>query len=126
MAKNLLWIFGVVFLVVGALGWVPNPIVGMGAIFETNHAHDLFHLVIGALFVFVAMSAIDKAALTLKAGGAVYLLVAVLGFMMVPKGGALLGLIQTNVADHWLHVVLGAALLAAGFMTKSEGNTTPV
>ena len=120
MAKKLLWVFGVVFVLVGLLGWVSNPIVGVGAIFDTNTAHDLVHLLIGVVFILVALFAPMKASLALKVVGVVYLLVAILGFLMVPAGGALLGFIETNVADHWLHVVLGVLILAAGFMTGEK------
>jgi hypothetical protein len=120
MAKMALWIFGVVFVVVGLLGWVANPIVGMGAMFETNHVHDVVHLAVGLVFLIVAMAAAHKALLVLKVVGAVYLLIAVLGFVMVPEGGALLGLVQTNMADHWLHVILGIVILGLGFVLKDE------
>lgn len=120
MTKTLLWVFGVVFVVVGVLGWVPNPLVGDGAMFHTNTMHDLVHLVIGAVLILVAMTALDKGALTMKVVGGVYLAVAALGFFMAPEGGMVLGLIDTNAADHWLHVVLGAVLLGAGFMAKEE------
>lgn len=118
MAKTLVWVFGIVFVLVGILGWVPNPIVGPGAMFETNTMHDLVHLVIGVVFILVALLAADKSALSLKVIGVVYLLVAVLGFVMVPQGGSLLGLVETNMADHWLHVVLGVVLIGAGFLAK--------
>ncbi len=116
MAKTILWVFGIVFVLVGLLGWVTNPLVGMGAFFDTNHLHDLVHLAIGVVFILVALFAEMHAGLALKVVGAVYLLIAVLGFVMVPNGGALLGLVQTNTNDHLLHVVLGVVILAAGFM----------
>lgn len=125
MAKNLLWIFGVVFVAVGVLGFIPNPIVGASAIFETNLVHNLVHLLVGVVLIVVALFAADMAALALKVVGAVYLLVAVLGFVLVPGGGALLGLVQTNVADHWLHVVLGVVILASGFMFGSKSTEAP-
>lgn len=125
MEKALLWVFGVVFVLVGLLGWVPNPLVGMGGLFETNHAHDLVHLIIGVVFILVALFAAHQASMTLKIIGAVYLLVAVLGFVMAPQGGALLGLIETNTYDHYLHVVLGVVLLAAGFWAP-KGMSAPM
>jgi hypothetical protein len=118
MAKTLLWVLGVVFLLVGVLGFVPNPLVGTGALFETNLLHDVVHLAFGVVFILVAMMAADKAPMTLMVGGVVYLVVAILGFLMVPSGGDLLGLVSTNVADHWLHVVLAVVLIGAGYMAK--------
>ena len=120
MAKMLLYVFGVVFVLVGILGWIPNPLVGTGAIFDTNHVHDIVHLLIGVIFLVVAMMAANKATLVMKIVGAVYLLIAVLGFLMVPSGGELLGIVHTNMADHWLHVVLGVVILGLGFVLKDE------
>ncbi|HEV7449669.1 MAG TPA: DUF4383 domain-containing protein [Candidatus Paceibacterota bacterium] len=116
MAKTALWVFGVVFVVVGLLGWVSNPIVGANGIFMTNHLHDAVHALIGIIFILVALFAAQSATMTLKIVGVVYLLLAVLGFIMVPNGGDLLGLVTTNMADHWLHVVLGVVILAVGFL----------
>jgi hypothetical protein len=124
MAKTLSLVFGVVFVLVGVLGWIPNPIVGPSGIFETNFMHDLVHLVIGLVFLYVAFMAVHQATLAFKVVGVVYLLIAVLGFFMAPHGGALLGLVHTNAADHWLHVVLGVVLLGLGFMLP-KGDMMP-
>lgn len=116
MAKMLAIVFGVVFVLVGILGWVPNPIVGAGALFDTNMVHDLVHLVFGLVLLAVAFLMPKHASVSLKVLGIVYLLIALLGFMLVPDGGLLLGLVNTNMADHLLHVVLGIVLLVAGFV----------
>lgn len=120
MAKTLAIIFGIIFVLVGILGFVPNPLVGSGAIFDTNHLHDLVHLIIGLILLAVAFMAPSQSGLWLKILGVIYLLVAILGFVLVPAGGLLLGILQTNTADHWLHVVLGIVLLAAGFAPNSS------
>lgn len=123
MAKTLALVFGVVFVLVGILGWVTNPLVGVGAIFETNHLHDLVHLAFGLILLAVAFMAPMKSGLWLKILGVVYLLLAVLGFILVPDGGMLLGLVTTNMADHLLHIVLGIVLLVAGFVAKDAPDT---
>lgn len=122
MAKTLAMVFGIVFVLVGILGFVPNPLVGATGIFETNLMHDLVHLVFGIILLVVAFKAPMKSALWLKILGLVYLIIAVLGFVMVPGGGLLLGLVHTNDADHWLHIVLGIVLLAGGFAGKSNAS----
>lgn len=124
MAKTLAIVFGVVFVLVGILGWVPNPLVGMGAIFETNHLHDVVHLVTGLVLLAVAFWAAGSSGLWLKIAGIVYLLIAVLGFLMMPNGGALLG-VTMNMSDHLLHVVLGVVLLVAGFAGKGAMKSMP-
>ncbi len=123
MPKKLAVVFGVVFVLVGVLGWVSNPIVGMGALFETNMVHDLVHLAFGLILLVVAFLMPKHATFALKVLGVVYLLIAVLGFMLVPSGGLLLGLVNTNMADHLLHIVLGTVLLVAGFVAH-EGMKT--
>ncbi len=120
MAKKLAIVFGIVFVLVGILGFIPNPVVGAGAIFDTNHIHDLVHFVFGLILLAVAFMAPRMSALWLKILGVVYLLIAVLGFLLVPNGGDLLGLVTTNMADHLLHVVLGIVLLVAGFVCKDK------
>jgi hypothetical protein len=126
MAKTLLWVFGVVSLLVGVLGFVPNPIAGPTGIFETNSLHDVVHLAFGVVFILVALMAAGSASMTLIVGGVVYLLVAVLGFAMVPEGGELLGLVHTNMADHWLHVVLAAVLIGGGYLSRDGSSSMPM
>jgi hypothetical protein len=121
MAKTLAIVFGIVFVLVGLLGFVSNPLVGMGAIFATNALHNLVHLVIGLILLAVAFWSPMASSLWLKIMGVVYLVVALLGFLLVSGTGDLLGLVTINGADNWLHVVLGVVLLAAGFMYSSEG-----
>ena len=118
MSKKLLFIFGVVFVVVGVLAWIPNPIVGATGLFETNLIHDLVHLLTGIVFIYISKMSSENSQMAMKVFGVVYLLVAVLGLLLVPSGGALLGLIQTNFADHLLHILLGVVILGAGFMAE--------
>jgi hypothetical protein len=120
MAKSLAVLFGIVFVIVGLLGFVPNPIVGATGLFQTDHLHDLVHLLVGVVLLVVAMAAPAASGLWLKIFGVVYLLLAVLGFLMIPHGGMLLGLVLMNTADHWLYVVLGVVLLIAGMMRSSQ------
>jgi hypothetical protein len=125
MAKTLAIIFGVVFVLVGLLGFVDNPLVGMSALFEADMAHNLVHIVIGLILLAVGLWASAQSALWLKVIGVVYLLVAALGFVLTPGMGMLLGVMSVNMADHWLHIILGIVLLAAGFMTKSDTAAMP-
>ena len=113
MSKNLIIIFGVVFLLVGILGLLGGvSIVGPEGIFVTNGAHDWVHLLSGIIFLIVGFAAAQSSAVTMKIFGIVYLLVAVLGFVMQSP---LLGLLDYNMNDNILHLVLGVVITWAGF-----------
>lgn len=117
MAKKLAVLFGVVLVIVGVLGFIPNPIVGPTGFFMTNGLLQLAYFVIGVVLLIVAVTAPAKSGGWMKIFGVLYLLAAVLGFVMAPHGGAFIGL-MANMATHWLHVVIGVVLLLAGFSAK--------
>jgi len=120
-SKKFAILFGAVFVLVGVLGFFPNPLVGPEGIFVVNTAHNLVHLVTGAAFLIGAYTGGGaNAQLITKIIGAAYALVAVLGFF---SGEMLLGMIHVNEADRWLHVALALAILAAGFGLKGGSKT---
>jgi hypothetical protein len=111
-AKTAAIVLGAVFVLVGVLGFIPNPIVGPDGIFMTNMSHNLIHLVSGAVLLAGAYTSLGPS-LALKIIGVIYAIVASLGFVM--SGDMLLGMVAMNAADRWLHVLLAIVLLAAGF-----------
>ncbi len=118
MAKTLAMIFGIVFILVGALGFINNPILGM---FEVDAIHNVVHILLGIWLVAAARNMSPKAApMAMKTVGIIYLVLAVLGFILVPESGKLLGIVTMNGADNWLHVVLGVVLLIAGMSTNKS------
>jgi hypothetical protein len=119
-AKTAAIIIGAVFVLVGILGFIPNPIVSPTGLFAVNTAHNLIHLVSGAAILACAYSTIG-ASIALKVFGVVYGLVALVG--LFTSGDMLLGFIRVNHADHWLHVVLAIVILAAGFMLPDDKAT---
>jgi hypothetical protein len=119
MTKNLLYIIGAVFIVIGLLGFVSDPILG---IFETNTLHNIVHLASGILaLVFAGKSAADARRFALILG-VVYGLVTVLGFLS-GDSGSILGLIEINGNDNILHIALTVVLLAIG-LRKSDAPVT--
>ena len=120
MAKTCGMLFGIVFLAVGILGFVPavtkdEMLLG---IFHVNLVHNVVHLASGAIFLFASMAGAGAASLWFKIFGLIYAVVAVLGFMN--PNGPLLGMISNNPADTWLHVVLAAAMLLIGFAAPKQ------
>ena len=113
-------ILGIIFLVAGLLGFVPNPIIGMadGAIFHADTVHSIIHIASGLLFIFIAVVATSSAPLVLKIFGAVYFLLGVLGMINIGSEGmtTLLGFLHVNGADNYFHIVMGLIVLLAGFL----------
>jgi hypothetical protein len=109
-------VFGIVFVLIGLLGFFNNPVLGL---FAVNPAHNLVHIVSGVVLLAGAYSSLGSS-LALKIIGIVYVIVAILGFVAVGADGMLLGFITMNDADKWLHVVLAVVILAAGFLLPED------
>ena len=126
MIRKMAMVFGVIFLAVGLLGFVPG-ITENGhllGIFHVNPAHNLVHILSG-LAALLAAKASERAAQNyFRIFGVIYALVAILGFL----GGdePVLGLIANNTADNWLHVAIAAVSLALGFAPSTIARRSTV
>ena len=119
MIKTAAVLFGIVFILIGILGFVPGVTDNhmLLGIFHVNPAHNVVHLLSGAAALFAGMTSFGAARIYFRVFGVIYGLVAVMGFFV--GDGMLLGLISNNVADTWLHVVIAAVSLFLGFMPAS-------
>ena len=119
MLKTAAIIFGIVFLLVGVLGFVPG-ITTTGqmllGIFHVNAVHNIVHLLSGAVALIAGLTSTAAARMYFRVFGIVYALVAILGFFI--GNGLLLGLISNNMADTWLHVLIALVALALGFVVQ--------
>jgi hypothetical protein len=113
-ARTAAFALGIIFIIVGVLGYIPNPLVGPNAIFVTNGMHNLVHIISG-IFLLIGVYTALGPTLALRIVGVVYALVAILGFVMMHGGDGMMFGIAMNALDHWLHVVLAIVILAAGF-----------
>ena len=122
--KTIAVIFGVIFVAVGALGWIPavNPGGKLLGLFDVNVAHNLVHLATGIVAIVVGMISDKASKLFFQVFGVIYALVAVLGF--VSGDQPLLGIVNNNAADTWLHVVIAVVALYVGFGMKAEASAT--
>ena len=122
MVKTAAILFGIVFLAIGILGFVPsitapdaNGMPMLLGIFHVNTLHNVVHLASGAVALLCGMSGVGASRWYFRIFGLVYALVAVLGFLN-PGDTMLLGLISNNMATTWLHVGIAVVSLLIGFM----------
>jgi len=109
-------VFGITFILVGLLGFVPNPIVAPDGIFAVNTMHNFVHVITGAAFL--AGRHYGYSRNTLLGIGVAYVIVTIVGFLT--SGNMLLGIIHINAADRWLHAGLALVILAAGVIASDD------
>ena len=82
-------IFGIIFIAVGILGFISNPIIydSDTAIFHADNLHSSVHITSGILFLLFALAAPSFAGTFLKIFGIVYLLLGVLGLINIGTSG---------------------------------------
>ncbi|HYY13218.1 MAG TPA: DUF4383 domain-containing protein, partial [Chthoniobacterales bacterium] len=112
MVKTAATIFGIIFLAIGILGFVPGATTNdmLLGIFMVNAAHSVVHIVSGVIFLLAAMAGAAASRMWFRIFGIIYAIVAILGFV-TPNGGLILGTISNNVADPWLHAILAVIML---------------
>ena len=112
-------IFGVIYIVIGLVGFTATTGVGFFAtngglllgLFEVNLAHNLAHLAIGVALFIAALVGPRISALANAGVGALYLVLGIAGLFLVDSQFNFLAL---NVADNVLHFASAAVLLAVG------------
>lgn len=111
-------LIGIIFIVVGILGFIPNPLIGVseGVLFHADTVHSMVHIISGALFLIVAFAAPLRVPIVLKVFGVVYFLLGVLGLLTIGSEGLthLLGFLCVNGPDNYLHIGLGIVIFIAG------------
>lgn len=116
--RNISYTFGITFIIVGFLGFIPNPLISTSGLFEVNAAHNIVHIILGNAFIVGCYKFAGHEDWVLKFFGVGGLAVTAVGFLN--QGNIMLGLIHVNEADHWLHLGLGVVVLASGFVFKNS------
>src|SRR5919198_1283689 len=106
-------VFGAVLVVAGIIGFFyssefgsPGEVDGVFGILDVNGWHNVVHIATGALGL-LAFAGGAYAARTYALGlGAVYILVAIWGFI-VGDGDTILGFLPVNTEDNVLHLLIG-------------------
>jgi hypothetical protein len=104
-----------IFLVLGFVAYVTNPVVGSASFFDTNHFQNFMHVFTGVVFLIAGFKSERIAAITLTFVGVIYLLLAVLGFTLI--SGRVVGLLENNLAIEVLYLVLAVILIGFGRLT---------
>lgn len=120
--QKLAGVFGVIFVLVAVLGFISpgglvmtmDPTTGtVLGVFPVNLLHNIVHLAFGA-WGLVAARTWSGSKTFFTAGGIIYALLTVVGFLS-PMG---FGMVPLGGADIWLHAVLAIAMLGIGFTAK--------
>ena len=117
MAKTVCKILGVVFILVGLLGFVQPDFLGA----HLSGAHNAVHIVSGAIALYLGFAGTLAAAKTFSlVFGVVYLALGILGLALGTGADRMwmLGPLHFGQVDHGIHVLLGIIFLAGGLFTK--------
>lgn len=117
--KEIAVIFGVVFVAMGVLGWIPaiSPGGKLLGLFDVNAAHNLVHIATGVIAIVCGAASEKASRLFFQIFGVIYATLAALGFFYDDQ--PLLGIVSNNRANSVLHVVRAVVALYLGFAMKS-------
>jgi Domain of unknown function (DUF4383) len=118
-------VIGAAFVLVGILGFIPGITTNVGdmkfaghespsellGLFQVSILHNIVHLGIGIIGL-VAAATWEGSRLYLVGGGALYLALAIYGWIIDRASDA--NFVPMNPADNVLHVVLGATMIILG------------
>ena len=131
MAKTIASVLGVVFILVGIIGFVSPGFLGT----HLSLAHNLVHIISGAVALYFGLAGtLSGARLFCLVFGAVYLLLGLVGFLAGGPGTAtvghlghddrlfalLPGQLELGTMDHVVHILLGIVFLIGGLLTKAD------
>ena len=132
-------IFGIVFLIVGAGGFIPGltTMGGMGhpgdadvtmvnmfgyelKLFPVNVLHDIVHILFG-IWGLLAARTLGGARMYFRGVAIIYALLTVMG--LIPPLDTTFGLIPLYGNDIWLHAVLALVAAYFGWMNRDSAST---
>ena len=117
MAKTVCKILGVVFLLVGVLGFAKADLLGA----HLSPAHNIVHLVSGVVALYFGFAGTLSGAKAFSlVFGVVYMALGILGMALGTGADRMwmVGPLHFGQADHGIHILLGVIFLAGGLFTK--------
>jgi len=130
LAQTLALVFGIAFLGVGVLGFIPGITTNLGdikfagndspsellGILQVSILHNIVHLLFGIAGIALSRTW-DSARTYLLGSGVIYLVLFVYGLIVSANSDA--NFVPINNADDLLHLVLGIGLLGSWFVSKN-------
>jgi hypothetical protein len=127
---------GILFVLVGGLGFVPGITSGTDAmtfwghhsgamlfgLFQVSVLHNLVHLATGVVGLYMARLAMQARTFLIGAGVA-YLAFWIFG-LIIPHDSPL-NVVPFNSADNWLHVAFGLGLIGVGVAFARDAVSPP-
>jgi Domain of unknown function (DUF4383) len=129
LAQTLALLFGLAFLAVGVLGFIPGITTNLGdiefagddspsellGIFQVSVLHNVVHLLFGIAGIALSRTT-PNALMYLLYSGVIYVVLTVYGFFVGSGDDA--NFIPANTADDWLHLVLAVGLLGSWYVSR--------
>lgn len=137
MVKKFALIFGIVYAIIGILGFIPGLVtapemagglaVGAGHgrlfdIFPVNVWHNLVHLAVGIWGVMAARD-FNSSVFYARANAVLFGLLVILG--LIPATNTLFGVVPIYGNDIWLHAINTALAGYFGFGSPAHAKPTP-
>ncbi len=125
MAKSISTILGIIFLVVGLLGFMAPNLFGM----HLTTTHNLVHVISGIIALYFGTRAtLEGARSFCIVFGIVYGLLGLAGFLFGGSDNRMLTVIpnqfELGTMDHVVHIILGAMFLVGGLVRQTTTATT--
>ncbi len=128
MARMVALVFGAIFVLVGVIGFIPaisppeDSVQGMEVadaavlgLVPVNAIANVVHILLGAVLLWASMNT-PSAILVLRAFGAAYALLAIIG-LIAPEG---FGIMPLGGTELWIHVATALVFLGVGFLLPAE------
>ncbi|WP_423723743.1 DUF4383 domain-containing protein [Arthrobacter zhangbolii] len=129
-------VFGIVFLLIGVLGFIPGITANYNAlyfsgyeseavllgVFQVSVLHNVVHMLLG--FAGLAMARTNSSArLYLVGAGILYAVLFIYGLLIPLDSSA--NFVPFNTADNWLHVVLAVVMILLGLILGRDTERRP-
>ena len=118
MAKTVCKVLGVIFLLVGCVGFIAPNLLGA----HLTPPHNAVHIVSGVIALYFGFAgSLSGAKAFSLVFGVVYLALGILGMAMGTGAEKMweVGPLHLAQVDHGIHILLGVVFLAGGLFTKN-------